>query len=50
MHHIPADGFSSIRALAQNKRIGRVAEKHTGRNRRVLWDIDISSKENAHNV
>jgi hypothetical protein len=30
--------------------IGRVAEKHAGRNRRVLRDIDISCKENVHNV
>jgi hypothetical protein len=30
--------------------IGRVAEKHTGRSRRVLRVIDISSKENAKNV
>jgi len=38
-------------ALAQTIRIGQVAEKHAaGRNRRVLRDIDISSKENAHSV
>jgi hypothetical protein len=37
-------------AIAQTIRIGQVAEKHAGRNRRVLRDIDISSKENAHCV
>jgi hypothetical protein len=37
-------------AIAQTIRIGQVAEKHAGRNRRVLRDIDISSIENAHNV
>jgi hypothetical protein len=36
--------------LAQTIQITQVAEKHAGKSRRVLRDIDISSKENAHSL
>jgi hypothetical protein len=38
------------KALAQTIWIGRVAEKNSGKNRRVLKDIDISFKDDAHSV